>query len=259
MIRRTFRILPGVGPTTERRIRAYGVADWDDFLTRGGVPFASAERNCAWCEELRRWRCALAEADETFFYHALPTRDHWRLYDAFRQDAAFLDIETTGMGGGQDEVTVVGIYRPNRGLVQLVAGLNLSGAAVEEVLRGVKLLVTFYGSAFDLPFLSQQFPWLKFRVPHFDLCFAGKAVGLSGGLKKVEQIVGVSRPEYIRGLNGYDAVKLWRAYREGYGRALDLLRAYNAADTINLAAVADFVYNKLAEQELNASPAPGPG
>jgi len=246
-------MLPGVGLRTERRIRREGIERWDDFLGHGGVRFASPTRNELWCELLARWQEALARRDERFFKQRLARREHWRLYEVFNGDVAFLDIETTGQAPPNDETTVVGVYRGGV-LTQLVAGQNLSGDAVDAALGGVKLLVTFFGSAFDLPFLQKEFSYLRFDFPHFDLCFGAKRLGVQGGLKKVERLYGLERDADLAGLDGYDAVKLWQAHLHGMPGALEKLLRYNAADTVNLAALADILYERLCAAAAGARP-----
>lgn len=249
MIRRTFRILNGVGPYTERRIRREGISSWDDFLARGGVKFTSARRNELWTDELARWRAALERRNEKFFHEKLSRSEHWRLFDAFCDDIACLDIETTGQAPPYDETTVVGVFRPGRGLTQLVAGRDLSGDAVDAALEGVKLLVTFFGANFDVPFLKREFSYLQLDFPHYDICFAAKRLGVKGGLKKVEKQFGIARDGDVDGLDGYDAVKLWQAHCRGRGGALELLLRYNAADTKNLVPLAAIIYQRLCAQE----------
>jgi uncharacterized protein YprB with RNaseH-like and TPR domain len=249
LIRRTFRILNGVGPYTERRIWREGISSWDDFLARGGVKFTSARRNELWTEELARWRAALERRNEKFFNEKLPRNEHWRLFDAFCEDVACLDIETTGQAPPYDETTVVGVYRPGRGLTQLVAGRDLSGDAVDAALEGVKLLVTFFGANFDVPFLKREFSYLQLEFPHYDICFAAKRLGVTGGLKKVEKQFGIARDGDVDGLDGYDAVKLWQAHCRGRGGALELLLRYNAADTKNLVPLAAIIYQRLCARE----------
>jgi len=248
VIRRTFTMLPGVGRRTDRRIRREGIERWDDFLERRGVRFASPARNALWCGLLERWRDALADGDEKFFHQHLPRPEHWRLYEVFGDGLAFLDIETTGQAPPNDETTVVGVYRGGE-LTQLVAGRDLSGDAVDGVLAGVKLLVTFFGVSFDLPFLQKEFSWLRFDLPHYDLCFAAKRLGIQGGLKKVERLYGLQRDADVAGMDGYDAVKLWQAHVHGATGALEKLLRYNAADTVNLAALADIIYERLCAAE----------
>jgi len=56
--------------------------------------------------------------------------------------------------------------------------------------------------------------------------------GLFGGLKKVEMQMGI--PRITRGLDGYDAMRLWNRYEAGDGEALRLLLLYNKEDVVNL-------------------------
>ena len=82
-------------------------------------------------------------------------------------------------------------------------------------------------------------------MPHFDLCFAARRLGLRGGLKHIEQEVGIERESALRGLDGWDAVRLWSQWRRGDRAALDLLLAYNAADTENLVPLTELVYREM--------------
>jgi hypothetical protein len=257
VIRRTFRILNGIGPHTERRIWRDGVKCWDDFLAGGGASFASEIRNTVWADEIGRWRDALTRRDEKFFYERLPRNESWRLYDVFREDAAFLDIETTGVPPPDDETTVVGIYRPGRGLTQLEAGRDLTGDAIDAALDGVKLLVTFFGASFDVPFLKKEFSYLQFEYPHYDLCFAARRVGIRGGLKKVEKQFDIARDDDVDGLDGYAAVRLWQDHQRGRPGALQTLLRYNAADTENLLRLAEIIYERNCRRENGACAGPG--
>ena len=96
-----------------------------------------------------------------------------------------------------------------------------------------------------MPFILRSFSGVRFDIPHFDLCFAAKRLGLEGGLKKLEQSLGIIRDESVQGLDGYDAVKLWDAYRRGSHDALDRLIAYNREDTVNLMHIASIFYDRL--------------
>ena len=82
-------------------------------------------------------------------------------------------------------------------------------------------------------------------MPHFDLCFAAKRLGIKGGLKKIEQDVGIERDESVLGLDGYDAVKLWELARRGSHGAIDTLVKYNREDTVNLFRIATLFYDML--------------
>ena len=91
-----------------------------------------------------------------------------------------------------------------------------------------------------------RFLELRFDMPHLDLCPAGHKAGLKGGLKKVEKLVGISRPDEVDGLSGYEAVLLWQAHKGGDEAALDTLISYNKEDTANLHTLAWKVHERLA-------------
>jgi uncharacterized protein YprB with RNaseH-like and TPR domain len=81
---------------------------------------------------------------------------------------------------------------------------------------------------------------------HIDLCPALRRLGYKGGLKRIEEILGIQRPPEVEGLGGFDAVRLWREYRRRRDpRALDLLLAYNRADIENLSLLLAFAYGRL--------------
>lgn len=143
---------------------------------------------------------------------------------------AYLDIETTFSHG----ISLIGIYRPDYGTIQLLGG-GVNDLNLYNALEGVKTLVTFNGSSFDLPVIKKRlFSDLKSEFEHADLLYICRRQGLRGGLKVVEQRLGIARESV--GLTGWDAPRLWRRY-EIYGDedALSMLLTYNREDVINLA------------------------
>lgn len=142
---------------------------------------------------------------------------------------AYLDIETSP--GGQ--VTVVGIYREDRGLRQLVGG-EITDLSVWEALEGVDTLCTYNGDRFDLPILERQTRLdLRSRFRSLDLLRECRRAGLRGGLKRMEERFGI--PRATRGMNGRDALRLWARYEtQGDREALRLLLEYNREDVMNL-------------------------
>jgi uncharacterized protein YprB with RNaseH-like and TPR domain len=108
--------------------------------------------------------------------------------------------------------------------------------------------VTFFGSVFDVPYLHAKFPDLRFPALHFDLCFAAHRLALRGGLKHIEQELGIERNTTISGLDGLDAVRLWSQWRRGDTIAHDTLLTYNQADTENLVLLADRFYEDMASR-----------
>ena len=82
-----------------------------------------------------------------------------------------------------------------------------------------------------------------------DLCFASRKIGLRGGLKSIEREIGLARDEDIAGVDGFEAVRLWRRWeRRGDKDAFARLLDYNRADVVNLETLADIVYKRLWEK-----------
>lgn len=72
-----------------------------------------------------------------------------------------------------------------------------------------------------------------------------KKLGYSGGLKKIEKELGLVRGEEIEGVDGYEAVRLWKAYQWGDKAALDTLVEYNTADIVNLKPLMEMGYREM--------------
>lgn len=143
---------------------------------------------------------------------------------------AYLDIETAFDGS----ITVVGMYRPGVGTVQLIGG-GVTDLRLYEALANVETIITFNGASFDLPVLKRRLlADLKAEYAHSDLLHLCRRRGIKGGLKKIEQQLGIER--VTAGLTGWDAPKLWQRYEHAADEdALALLLHYNREDVINLA------------------------
>jgi uncharacterized protein len=251
MLTRTFVHLPGVGYATEAKWWRAGVADWAAFLESAYAHpgaearrLAGAARLTAMAERVSESQERLSAGDHRYFARELAGRDHWRAFPEFGERAAYLDIETTGGTEGED-ITVIGLY-DGRTMRAWIKGRDLD--AFPEAVGEYAVLVTFFGTGFDLPMLRRRFPDLPFDQLHVDLCHALKRLGYRGGLKKIEGEVGLLRSPETRGLSGWDAVRLWREYRFGSAEALDLLLRYNREDVVNLQALMELAYDGLRRQ-----------
>lgn len=244
MISRTFRILPRVGPGTERRIFSYGILDWYNFLDTESLPFMAPIRKTE-CDHCLEIAINHLEAGETRPLAAmLPGNEEWRLFGRFGKNAAFLDIETDGLHHGAI-VTVVSVHRDGD-TVTLTQGRDLTEDRLSDALDGAPLLVTFNGKCFDVPMLRDAFPGIDLGMPNMDLRFAGRKAGLRGGLSAVESALDIQRDGDIATVDGAEAVRLWRRWeRYNDDDALELLTEYNRADTENLVAVANAIYGRL--------------
>jgi uncharacterized protein YprB with RNaseH-like and TPR domain len=242
MIRETFVHVMGVGYRTEERIWRSGIRTWDDFF-EAPRPSRIGERLAQRIEdEIERSADALHAGRHRYFARKLPSRDQWRAFDAFRKHVVYLDIETTGFSLGRHAITVVGIYDGARKR-SFVQGDNLED--LPGALRRAKLLVTFNGSRFDVPFLRKAFPRMPLDQIHIDVLHPLRRLGFVGGLKAIEAEMGISRSDETSGLRGFDAIRLWQAYDAGDDDALDLLLQYNMEDVVNLEPLTEFAYEAL--------------
>ncbi len=141
----------------------------------------------------------------------------------------YLDIETSF----RSEVTVVGLLRSDRGIIQIV-GDAITSESVQHALRGLDTLCTFNGESFDLPVLRRALGLgLLERYRSLDLSIDCRRKNRRGGLKKIE--ASLSIPRRSNGINGVDAMLLWDRWKSGERQALRTLLAYNRDDVVNLA------------------------
>ena len=241
MLSSSFIHIRGIGPITEQRIWAQGLRDWDAFLANPAMAGLSARRTVSLVESVALSREHLRRENHRFFSEVLTPREHWRAFPEFAHRIAYLDIETTGTAE-QDAITLVGLYDGTR------SRLYVKGEDLQDLAQDIGefgLLVTFFGSSFDLPFLRRRFPHVRFDQLHIDLCPAFHRLGYKGGLKRVEQQLGLSRSPETQGLDGWDAVRLWREWQRGSHEALALLKRYNTEDIVHLETLLEFAYPRL--------------
>lgn len=229
MLERTFCHLKGIGATTEAKIWQSGVNQWSDVIKGGSIPLSDAkiselEKGCG--ESLKK----LEEYDACWFADRLPASDQWRLYSHFRDEVAYIDIETTGTDAHCCDITTIALWN-GREVKTYVQGKNLYD--FEEEITRYPLIVSFNGKCFDVPFIEKYFGF-KVEAAHIDLRFVFRSLGITGGLKGIERYFGMDRGD-AEGLDGYFAVLLWNEYEmHGDERALETLLAYNVLDSVNL-------------------------
>lgn len=244
-LERTFQLTKGVGPWRERDLWARNLETWDSFEAAAKQGVVMAERlDRELLEAIARGRDALKRRSLVDLAALLPPREHWRLYGHFVDEAAFFDIEADA----EDEPTVVGVmdregvatFRRGHSLQQLPARLAKS-----------PIWVTFNGSVYDVPALKKVFEGFPAPVVHIDLRFLIRHAKLKGGLKGVEETIGLGRPPHLKGLKGLDAIRLWREWNYNKEiKGLRLLTEYNLYDAINLRSVLEWTLWRIAE--LNA-------
>lgn len=244
MIEHTFQMLPSVGAKKEKALWESDILSWDDFLSADSIDCvkpALKERS----DPIVMQAAELLKDDDSFaLADLIPKSEHWRMFDHFKDDAAYLDIETDGLS--RDAlVTVVTVHRKDR-TYTLTEGFDLDPESLSKALEGSKILVTYNGSCFDVPVLRNSFPEVDLDIPQYDLRFASRKVGYKGGLKPLEIELGIHRSEDILDVDGAMAVHLWHQWkRNGDEDALNILQEYNRADTVNLEYIAGVIYGKL--------------
>ena len=229
----------GIGETIERRLWTQGITHWEEFdRACEGVGPTRAERIESFIEG---GRAAIASDDVSYFDQTFPSGARWRLYETFREQACFFDIETTGLDKRSSVVTTVSLHQDGQ-TETLVRGDDLTRDDLAGAFEDAGLLVTFNGARFDIPFLEHNFD-IDLGMPHIDLMPTCRKVGLSGGLSAIETDLGIGRE--LPDVDGREAVRLWHEHERGVDGALDRLVEYNQEDTENMVPVLERVVDEL--------------
>ncbi len=238
MLQHTFCHIAGIGKKTETKLWENGILSWDKWQ---GTPPIKLPHSIL--QEipyiLESSLAALAHNNPSFFTKRLTSSDHWRIFPHFRKDTAYLDIETNGMSHGA-EITTIALY-DGTDLRFYVNGRNIEDF-IEDVSR-YKVLVSYNGKSFDIPFLEKFFK-IRLDQAQIDLRYVLAKLGFKGGLKGCERQLGLNRGA-LDGIDGSFAPILWHEY-ETYNneKALETLLAYNIEDTVNLERLLVEAYNR---------------
>lgn len=240
MLTKSFSHIDGISPKIEQHLWNNGILQWDDFFEQkhritndlSKSKLEKIEMGIVASKE------ALANNNLSYFKNLLKPKEHWRLCNMGK--IAYVDIETTGLSRWSDEITLIGIYD---GIIPhlYVNGKNLEDA--EGKLKEFDIFVTFNGKQFDIPFIEQRFSY-KFDAIHLDLRYMLKELGLQGGLKSIENQLGIHRDSDLNGVDGFEAVRLWYQYQRGNQSALQKLLRYNEQDIINLKSLLQYYLDK---------------
>ncbi|MBI4016088.1 MAG: ribonuclease H-like domain-containing protein [Candidatus Aenigmarchaeota archaeon] len=244
MFRQSFIFLPSVSYAKESAIWRQGITDWNEFITSSKVKGFSRTTKEQADEKIRQVKRLFYNDEIKLLAEVLPNKEHWRLYDDYKSEAVFLDVETEGEYGN---ITVVGLF-DGENTKTFVRGINMDRKTIQQEIAKYKLLITYNGSSFDLPVIKRFFQ-LNPIVPHIDLRGVCSRIRLTGGLKSIEKQLGIKRPESIKYVNGNDAAELWHCWKATGDRDfLDMLVTYNEEDIVNLKPIADLAIKKLWEK-----------
>jgi uncharacterized protein YprB with RNaseH-like and TPR domain len=237
---RTFQLSKGVGPWREKDLWARGILTWDDFEAAAGKGTVMSKRlDVETLERISQAREALRQGDLAKLAGWIPAREHWRLYPRFAQQAAFFDLEADG----ENQITVGGVMDRD-GVATFIRGKSLQ--QLPKRLGQSAIWVTFNGAVFDVPVLKHHFEDLPRPLVHLDLKVVLRKTRQTGGLKDIEERLGLGRPPHLKGVRGMDAIRLWREFNFSKDpAALRFLVEYNLYDAINLRTLLDWSVNEI--------------
>ena len=228
MLTRSLCCFKGVSAEAEQRLWRRGCLSWRHLKMTAPRHF-SIKKRADLMARMPFYEAALEARSADFFIGNLPCGHKLRILPEFQENAAFLDIETTGLERAS-LITVIGLWHHGT-LEPFVRGRNLPDFI--KAWQNTDVLITFNGTHFDLPFLMREFGFTG-HPPHIDLMAEAKHWGLTGGLKAIEQKLGYRRTAEESG-DGHEAVTLWNTYAEtGNEHALKKLLAYNTRDVLSL-------------------------
>ena len=237
MLRNSFQHIPGIGPRSEFRLWNLGFKTWASVVHHRGCELPG--RYASIGRHVDESIVELDRGNASFFYDRMPPDQHWRLFPEFRHSVAYLDIESSGGRWGADHITTIALYDGDA-IHYYVRERNLADFKYD--IQKYKLLVTYNGKCFDVPFIERTFD-IKLDAAHIDLMYVLRSLGYRGGLKGCEKQLGIDRGD-LDGVDGYFAVLLWDEFaRNRNEAALETLLAYNIEDVVNLEALMIQAYN----------------
>lgn len=228
MIQNSFIHMQGVGKATEEKLWKRGITNWSLYeeahangekLPMVGTMLRSIDTS----------RHHYKQSDLLHFEALFSAGEAWRLFPGFQASTCYLDIETTGDGHWCD-ITTIALY-DGKTVRTYVNGENL--ADFKEDITAYATVVTYNGKSFDIPVIRRVLG-IPMEMAHIDLRYVLGSLGIKGGLKLCEEILGMGRTD-LAGVDGYAAVVMWNHYKKTSDRRyLETLLAYNVADTINM-------------------------
>jgi hypothetical protein len=227
MLTKTFIHIEGISYRNERHLWDNGIKSWWDAVDKKHrLPFGE-EKNAALLKEVKASIREFMRDNIEYFSNKLPHKEWWRFLGHYRREIGYIDIETNMQG----QITVIGLYI---GGIFYYYKTGDDPLILEKMMSLPKILVSFNGMAFDIPKIKSEYPYLAMPEIHFDLLKVTKSVGWYGGLKKIEEMLDIKRPDHVRNMNGYNAIILWDQYRNGSEKSLEILLDYNKYDVLNL-------------------------
>lgn len=219
-----------ITPLIEKQLQLENPNSWDELLESILKCELTDFKKNKITLQIEETKSAIKNKDWNYFQTKIENKEHFKFLD-LTQNIGYIDIETTGLSKFHHEITTIGIYDGNSSKVY-VQGIDLEDSI--EQLKQFDIIVTFNGKQFDIPFIEHNFN-TKINALHLDLRFMLKEFNLTGGLKRIERELGLTRDEEIQDIDGFEAIRLWKRYKNyNDNQALEKLKKYNIEDIENL-------------------------
>lgn len=109
MLINTFIHVRGIGVKTERRMWQEGILTWDTLIENIEKIALPLELKEEIFYTINRSKKCLQNLRVDYFPKVLPRGEMWRCYPEFKENTAFIDIETDGTWGAH-AITLIGVY-----------------------------------------------------------------------------------------------------------------------------------------------------
>ncbi len=227
-----FLHFPGIGPCRQQQLYDCGIVQWEQIGPEPPPELHCLHSHWPAIRSMAR-QCIAARQTQNlgFLASTLVSPDRWRILANHWKQAAYIDIETSGLDM-DSVITVIAAWQ--EGTLRLfVQGENLEDFL--DYIDTVPLAVTFNGSTFDFPVICRQFHIHELPPPHLDLRWICHHAGWHGGLKSIERQLQLTRPEDLQEVDGNVAVWLWQQWEQHHAEsARARLLRYCSADVIML-------------------------
>lgn len=237
----TFKHLDGIGDKKEFEIWRNGILNWDEYIDD------QKHKSLFFDNDLKLSIEALESYDVGFFTDRLDKKDYFRLALSFPKNVMFLDIETTGLSFYYDHITMIG-WSLNGKYSFYINSIDKKKKFI-GALSKAKVIITFNGTKFDLPFIKQEFKDAIFPKCHIDLMYMCRRLGLKGGQKIIENKINFKRPKGLQDKSGYEATIFWDMYKWGDKSSLVNLIKYNFYDIKGMSFIFDNCVKELYKKE----------
>lgn len=252
MIRNSFIFLDKINKKTEQNLYKQGILSWDDFLKKDKIKGISKLRKSFYDKKIKEASSQLKEDNYIYLSKIFKNKNSWRLYDHFKEEACFLDIETISVSSTKSQLVLVGLYNGNE-TKTMIKDINLDFKQLKIELDKFKMIITFNGNVFDIPYLNKCYKDIIKDKILLDLKVVCDQLKLKGGLKNIEKTLGIKRTnKIVEDIKGGDPLTLFKmAKGSNNPYYLNLLIEYNKEDVVNLETIANKTIQKLKEKTLN--------